>query len=110
LARARQNARFPWISSNTTVDTTPARGGAECEFAGYIVKTVGGVKVAVIGITTPLIPLWERAENVVSQLAEQVPDLDAIVFGLSHAELEGHLVGKVLLVQPKNGGASLARI
>ena len=24
--------------------------------------------------------------------------------------LEGHLVGKVLLVQPKNGGASLARI
>src|ERR1039458_4979077 len=162
LARARQNARFPWISSNTTVDTARCRGGAEREFAGYIVKTVGGVKVAVIGITTPLIPLWERAENlgdyrfaapieavrgavarlrreerpdlivvaahsglgrnletgapeepaenVVYQLAEQVPELDAIVFGHSHAQLEGQLVGKVLLVQPKNGGASLARI
>jgi 2',3'-cyclic-nucleotide 2'-phosphodiesterase/3'-nucleotidase len=158
LARARQDARFPWISSNTTV----AQGGAEREFAGYIVNTVGGVKVAVIGITTPLIPLWERAENlgayrfaepieavrsavarvrreerpdlivvaahsglgrnlatgapeepaenVVYQLAEQVPDLDAIVFGHSHAQLEGQLVGNVLLVQPKNGGASLARI
>src|ERR1035438_6193258 len=162
LAKARQDAKFPWISSNTTVNTTPARGGAEREFAGYIVKTVGGVKVAVIGITTPLIPLWERAENlgdyrfaapieavrgavarlrreerpdlivvaahsglgrnletgapeepaenVVYQLAEQVPDLDAIVFGHSHAQLEGQLVGKVLLVQPKNGGASLGRI
>src|ERR1035437_3221864 len=40
LARARQDARFPWISSNTTVDTTPARGGAEREFAGYIGNTV----------------------------------------------------------------------
>jgi 2',3'-cyclic-nucleotide 2'-phosphodiesterase/3'-nucleotidase len=162
LARTRQDARFPWISLNTTVDTTLARGGAEREFAGYIVKTVGGVKVAVIGITTPLIPLWERAENlgayrfaepieavrsavarlrreerpdvivvaahsglgrnletgtpeepaenVVYQLAEQVPDLDAIVFGHSHQQLEGLLVGKVLLVQPKNWGASLARV
>src|ERR1017187_3509508 len=59
LAKARLDAKFPWISANTTV----APGGAEREFAGYIVKTVGGVKVAVIGITTPLIPLWERAEN-----------------------------------------------
>src|ERR1039457_998621 len=158
LAKARQDAKFPWISANTTV----ARGGAEREFAGYIVKTVHGVKVAVIGITAPVIPMWERAENlgayrfrepieavrstvarlrmeerpdlivvaahsglgrnletgapeepaenVVYQLAEQVSDLDAIVFGHSHAQLEGQLVGKVLLVQPKNGGASLARI
>jgi 2',3'-cyclic-nucleotide 2'-phosphodiesterase/3'-nucleotidase len=158
LGRARQDARFPWISANTTV----APGGAERAFAGYIVKTVGGVKVAVIGITTPLIPMWERAENlgayrfappieavrgavarlrreerpdvivvaahsglgrnpqtgvpeepaenVVYQLAEQVPDLDAIVFGHSHQQLEGRLVGNVLLVQPKNGGASLGRI
>jgi 2',3'-cyclic-nucleotide 2'-phosphodiesterase/3'-nucleotidase len=52
----------------------------------------------------------EPAENVVYQLAEQAPDLDAIVFGHSHLQLEGLLVGKVLLVQSKNGGASLARI
>ena len=158
LAKARQNAKFPWISANTTV----ARSGAERPFDPYIVKTVAGVKVAVIGITTPVIPIWERAENlgayrftspidavrsavgrlrreerpdlilvsahsglgrngqtgapeeaaenVVYQLAEGAPDLDAIVFGHSHSQLEGQLVGKVLLVQPKNWGASLARI
>ena len=158
LAQARRDANFPWISANTTF----ARDGAERAFAGYIVKTVGGVKVAVIGITTPVIPIWERAqnlgayrfgppieavraavanlaseerpdvivvaahsglgrnlqtgaaeepaENVVYQLAEQAPGLDAIVFGHSHSQLEGQLVGKVLLVQPKNWGASLARI
>ena len=158
LAKARDDAKFPWLSANTTV----ARSGAEREFAPYIVKTVGGVKVAVIGITTPVIPIWERAENlgayrftspvdavrealaklrrderpdivvvaahsglgrnpqtgaaeepsenVVYQLAEQMPDLDAIVFGHSHQQLEGLLVGKVLLVQPKNAGVSLARL
>ena len=158
LAKTRQDAEFPWISANTSV----AAGGAERAFAPYIVKIVGGVKVAVIGITTPVIPMWERAENlgayrfvspieavrgavaklkqeerpdvivvaahsglgrnpqtgasqepaenVVYQLAEQAPDLDAIVFGHSHQQLEGLMVGKVLLVQPKNGGVSLARL
>ncbi len=158
LAKARQDAKFPWISANTSL----ARRGAEREFAPYIVKTVGRVKVAVIGITTPETPMWERPENlgayrllppidavrgamaklrrqerpdvivvaahaglgrnfetgapeepagnVVYELAQKAPDLDAIVFGHSHAQLEGYLVGKVLLVQPKNGGASLARI
>ena len=59
LAKTRHDAEFPWISANTSV----AAGGAERAFAPYIVKTVGGVKVAVIGITTPVIPMWERAEN-----------------------------------------------
>jgi 2',3'-cyclic-nucleotide 2'-phosphodiesterase/3'-nucleotidase len=158
LAMARQDAKFPWISANTTL----AARGAQREFPAYIVKTLAGVKVAVIGITTPVIPIWERpenlgayrflppvetvrtllaslrrderpdvivvaahsglgrdletgaprepAENVVYQLAEQIPDLDAIVFGHSHLQLEGRLVANVLLVQPKNGGASLARL
>jgi len=44
------------------------------------------------------------------QLAGEAQDLDAIVFGHSHSQLEGELAGKVLLVQPKNWGASLARI
>jgi 2',3'-cyclic-nucleotide 2'-phosphodiesterase / 3'-nucleotidase len=158
LAKARADAKFPWLSANTTL----AVHGAEREFAPYIVKTVGGVKVAVIGITTPVIPMWERpenlgayrflspveavrkavaklkqderpdviavaahsglgpnpqtaaaeepSENIVYQLAEQMPELDAIVFGHSHQQLAGLLVGKVLLVQPKNAGVSLARI
>ena len=158
LDRARRDANFPWISANIAL----ARPGAEREFAPYIVKTVGGVKVAVIGVTTPLVPLWERPENlggyrftspveavklalaklrreehpelivvaahsglgrnpeasasgdpaedVVYDLAMQAPEVDAIVFGHSHAQQEGLLVGPVLLVQPKNAGASLARI
>ncbi len=155
---ARRDAKFPWISANIAV----AGGGVERAFAPYIVKTVAGIKVAIIGLTTPMVPLWEKpenlgayrftppvdavksaiaklgrderpdlivvaahsglgrnlqtnqdedtAENFVHELAREVPDLDAIVFGHSHQQLEGVLVGKVLLVQPKNAAASLARI
>jgi len=158
LEKARSDARFSWLSANITV----APGGSERPFASYIVKTAGGVKVAVIGITTPAIPGWEKpenigsyrfqppvevlktivaelrarerpdlivvaahaglgrdldtgrlqnpAENVVYDLAVGVPDVDAIVFGHSHSQLEGRLVGNVLLVQPKNWAISLARL
>ena len=56
LAAARETARFPWLSANTT--------GASPPFASYLVKTVGGVKVAIIGVTTAAIPQWEKPENV----------------------------------------------
>jgi 2',3'-cyclic-nucleotide 2'-phosphodiesterase / 3'-nucleotidase len=58
LDRARSDAHFPWLSANT--ETT---GGAGKPFARYLLKTVGGVRVAVIGITTPSIPSWEKPEN-----------------------------------------------
>ncbi len=57
--RARRDAHFPWISADITV----APGGAEREFAPYIVKIVAGIRVAVIGLTTPKVPLWEKPEN-----------------------------------------------
>jgi 2',3'-cyclic-nucleotide 2'-phosphodiesterase/3'-nucleotidase len=60
LDKARADAHFPWLSANTTV----APGGKERPFAAYVVKTVAGVKVAVIGITTPAIPTWEKPENI----------------------------------------------
>lgn len=156
--RARQDARFPWLSANTQV----AAGGSEKPFAAYIVKTVGGVKVAVIGVTTPAVPTWEKPENMgayrflaplgpvrqaIAELqAKHAPDvivaavhagmgrdlrtgepegpdenvayalaagakgLDAIVLGHSHRELAETRVGDVLLIQPKNWGASLARL
>ncbi|HLK62712.1 MAG TPA: 5'-nucleotidase C-terminal domain-containing protein [Bryobacteraceae bacterium] len=59
LDRARSEAQFPWISANTAV----APGGKERPYAPYIVKTVAGVKVAIVGITTPAVPTWEKAEN-----------------------------------------------
>jgi len=147
LDAARAAAKFPWLSANTT-------GGAH-PFAAYIVKTVAGVKVAVIGVTTPAVPMWEKpenlgayrfgspidavrkaiaelrakerpdlilvaahsglgpdefSENVVAELAAKVEGIDAIVFGHTHRELAGRIVGKTLVVQPKNWGISLARL
>jgi 2',3'-cyclic-nucleotide 2'-phosphodiesterase/3'-nucleotidase len=58
LAAAREAARFPWLSANTRTD------GTVPPFAPYVVKTVGGVKVAVIGVTTSSIPQWEKPEQV----------------------------------------------
>src|ERR1051326_6351998 len=59
LEKARSDAHFPWLSANTSVAT----GGHERPFAPYLVQVVGGVKVAVIGITTPAVPTWEKPEN-----------------------------------------------
>jgi 2',3'-cyclic-nucleotide 2'-phosphodiesterase/3'-nucleotidase len=158
LNRARSDAHFPWLSANTSV----AAGGKERPFDAYVIKNVGGVKVAVIGITTPAVPTWEKPENIGSYrflppvdalkkavadlrasqhpdlivvaahtglgrdlntgrpdnpdenatyaMAVGVPDVDAIVFGHSHSQLAGAMVGNVLLVQPKNWAISLARL
>jgi 2',3'-cyclic-nucleotide 2'-phosphodiesterase/3'-nucleotidase len=58
LAAARRTARFPWLSANTQTD------GSVPPFRPYIVKTLAGVKVAVIGVTTAAIPQWEKPENI----------------------------------------------
>ncbi len=59
LAKARSEARFPWLSANTIAGP----GSTVKPFQPYIVKTIAGVKVGVIGITTPSIPSWEQPEN-----------------------------------------------
>jgi 2',3'-cyclic-nucleotide 2'-phosphodiesterase/3'-nucleotidase len=59
LAKARSAASFPWISSNIHLDA----GAAGKPFEPYFIKTIAGVKVAVIGITTPSIPDWESEEH-----------------------------------------------
>ena len=58
LRAARASASFPWLSANTHST------GVVRAFAPYLLKVVGGVKVAVIGITTPAIPQWEKEENI----------------------------------------------
>jgi 2',3'-cyclic-nucleotide 2'-phosphodiesterase/3'-nucleotidase len=57
LERARSEAKFPWLSANTKV---PA---GRKPFLPLIVRTVDGVKVGIIGVTTPGIPNWEKPEN-----------------------------------------------
>ncbi|HYP14543.1 MAG TPA: 5'-nucleotidase C-terminal domain-containing protein [Bryobacteraceae bacterium] len=59
MQKAREAARFPWISANARATAASGRK----PFAPYFLKTVEGVKVAVIGITTPAVPSWEKPEN-----------------------------------------------
>src|SRR5215813_1958495 len=58
LDRARSAAHFPWLSANTELVS-----GSRKPFARYLLKSVGGVRVAVIGVTTPAVPSWEKPEN-----------------------------------------------
>src|SRR5262249_480706 len=58
LDKARSEAKFPWLSANTKI-----AGSSRKPFARYLLKSVAGVKVAVIGVTTPAIPSWEKPEN-----------------------------------------------
>ena len=153
IKAARETAKFPWLSANTVL----AAGSHEKAFAPYVVKTINGVKVAIIGLTTPGVPSWEEPdhyrgyqfesgvtatqraladlktthkpdvvivvahsglgsdssgadlshENMVRQVAERVPGIDAIIYGHTHLEEGGKLVNGVLVMQPKNWGASL---
>jgi 2',3'-cyclic-nucleotide 2'-phosphodiesterase/3'-nucleotidase len=57
LEKARADASFPWLAANTKAS------GSRKPFGKYIVKEVGGVKVAVIGLMTPAVPSWEKPEN-----------------------------------------------
>jgi 2',3'-cyclic-nucleotide 2'-phosphodiesterase/3'-nucleotidase len=59
LNQARSEAGFPWISANIVVN--PDAG--QKPFAPYFMKTVAGVKIAIVGITTPSIPDWESEEH-----------------------------------------------
>jgi 2',3'-cyclic-nucleotide 2'-phosphodiesterase (5'-nucleotidase family) len=53
LARSRGQARFPFLSANILDE-----GGGPA-FPPYAVRTVGGVRVGILGLTTRLVPSWE---------------------------------------------------
>ncbi|MCA1556962.1 MAG: 5'-nucleotidase C-terminal domain-containing protein, partial [Acidobacteria bacterium] len=58
LQKARSEASFPWLSSNTY-----KKGTDETFYQPYLVKTVNGVRVGILGLTTPGIPNWENTQN-----------------------------------------------
>src|SRR5258707_14916803 len=58
LEKARREAKFPWLSANT-YDT----GKGTTHYQPYIVKEVQGVRIGVLGLTTPGIPCWENKPN-----------------------------------------------
>lgn len=58
LEKARSEAKFPWLSANTYNKGTPTT-----HYQPYIVKETNGVRVGVLGLTTPGIPHWENVPN-----------------------------------------------
>lgn len=48
------------------------------------------------------------SENVAKRVAEEIPGLAAVVYGHSHRENSGSMIGQTLLVQPKNWATSVA--
>ena len=61
LEKARSEAMFPFLSANTY--ETGAKGTASTHYQPYIVKEVQGVKIGILGLTTPGIPYWENVPN-----------------------------------------------
>lgn len=58
LAKARGEAKFPWLSGNTY-----EKGTERTYYKPYIVKDVAGVKIGIIGLTTPGVPYWDNPPN-----------------------------------------------
>ncbi len=58
LDKARGEAKFPWLSANTY-----EQGTERTAYDPYIVKELGGVRVGVLGLTTPGVPVWENRQN-----------------------------------------------
>jgi 2',3'-cyclic-nucleotide 2'-phosphodiesterase/3'-nucleotidase len=58
LEKARQEAKFPWLSANTYDVKTQ-----KPHYEPYVVKQFGGVKVGILGLTTPGVPNWDNPPN-----------------------------------------------
>ncbi|MEO6463797.1 MAG: bifunctional UDP-sugar hydrolase/5'-nucleotidase, partial [Candidatus Eisenbacteria bacterium] len=59
LRRAQADAKFPWLSANTLKEGA----GGEAAYQSYVVKTIGGVRVGILGLTTPGVPNWDDPPN-----------------------------------------------
>jgi 2',3'-cyclic-nucleotide 2'-phosphodiesterase/3'-nucleotidase len=58
LEKARSEAKFPWLSGNTYETAT-----GKTHYQPYIVKELAGVRIGILGLTTPGIPNWDNPQN-----------------------------------------------
>jgi 2',3'-cyclic-nucleotide 2'-phosphodiesterase/3'-nucleotidase len=58
LEKARSEAKFPWLSANTYESKT-----GKPHYAPYLVRDVAGIKVGILGLTTPGVPNWDNPQN-----------------------------------------------
>ncbi len=159
LDDARSAAKFPWLAANVVraPDGVPA-------FAPSAVKTMGGIKVGIIGLCTPAVPWFVDAENVAGlsfdspveaarrevarlrdvercdvvvvlahtglerdasgveragdtpgenwgvRLATEVPGVDLVILGHTHAVVGAQRFGGVLVTQAGKWGEALGRV
>ena len=68
LNKARSEARFPWLSANTY-----KKGTTETYFQPFIVKAVNGVRIGIIGLTTPGMPSLDDPERYYSKIDVREP-------------------------------------
>jgi 2',3'-cyclic-nucleotide 2'-phosphodiesterase/3'-nucleotidase len=61
LDKARREAQFPWLSANTY--DKQVKGDPSTHYKPYIIKEVQGVRIGILGLTTPGIPNWENPPN-----------------------------------------------
>ena len=59
LESARSQAKFPWLSANTLKTGTVGAGA----YQAYVVKELGGVRIGILGLTTPGIPSWDDPDH-----------------------------------------------
>jgi 2',3'-cyclic-nucleotide 2'-phosphodiesterase (5'-nucleotidase family) len=58
LARSRTQARFPFLSANIEEE------GGKPAFDPYLIRTVGGVRVGILGLTTRSVPFFESPSRI----------------------------------------------
>lgn len=156
LDSAAAQARFPMLAANVT------RRDREHAFPAYTIVDRAGVRVGIVGATTPGSDLWDASnlaaarihvdaivppvrtavravraagadvvvvllhsglnepssydtvstgvasENVAARVAAEVPGIDVVVYGHSHKQNAGQMIGRTLLVQPRNWATSVA--
>jgi 2',3'-cyclic-nucleotide 2'-phosphodiesterase/3'-nucleotidase len=123
LGKARSEAKFPFLSANTY--DTGAKGTPSTHYEPYVIKEVQGVKIGVLGLTTPGIPYWENVPNyeglefheTVSEAKKWVPILrdkekvDVVVVAM-HMGIEEDLrtgIPNPSTVPNENAAVSIAR-
>lgn len=82
LEKAVQDSRFPWLSAGIRLRDSrePALGKP------YLIKHIGGIRVAVLGVTTHYIPSWENPSHI--QGLEFDDALETVKEWVTHNRLE----------------------
>lgn len=61
LWRLKEESRFPWLAANVVSTYHDSRR----DFPPYLIRTVGGARVALLGMTLPTVPKGQPAEHLV---------------------------------------------